>query len=590
MREKDDLLSSSAGGLGSLGAETKPLLQTLLKLKDKEITKSFIQSHVRVESLSQADFVLSLQCFEAVGEAEAAFDFYDAATSKRPELMGEAPLAMLLKAAKKDPVTALQGLNVYRDARRDQVRFPQLHGDSKLALSCLSLLTQSIQADKQIMDEAVGIKTMLQASGAKVDGAIYGSLMALAGKGRDYRAAKAFYEEAVEAGISPSIYMESALLTAAISANKRTDVVAIYKRIVSGEDLLMNAYCVQNMLAFCKRTQDIELALEVNSHWLEVGGESTWAICQEALAVFVSRGIIAEIASRDATIPVARRRPESEDESDSMDRQIAAIDRIMHKVLGTLKTADARRNAPGQKSFAQVMLDPYDQNSQIVPWRVVVILAPILALRGYAEWVFSRLEFSDVHTGSRQQTMVTMALRLGELGRWRELVSLSKRVEAYATTEGVGFHVVAMKVSALCVVALIRSNQIERANYHVVSSMLPLLDSLPSSASTTALEHIFDSNVDFKAKFLGILISHLTDDSRVGPDQRQRHMADDYTAWALDQCNSPAELYMCLEGINPSCAPRVLDSSALSNRLHDFDSHNKSTDRVRSLMKSLEKQ
>ncbi|KAJ1433272.1 hypothetical protein B484DRAFT_394597 [Ochromonadaceae sp. CCMP2298] len=241
MREKDDLLSSSAGGLGSLGAETKPLLQTLLKLKDKEITKSFIQSHVRVESLSQADFVLSLQCFEAVGEAEAAFDFYDAATSKRPELMGEAPLAMLLKAAKKDPVTALQGLNVYRDARRDQ-------------------------ADKQIMDEAVGIKTMLQASGAKVDGAIYGSLMALAGKGRDYRAAKAFYEEAVEAGISPSIYMESALLTAAISANKRTDVVAIYKRIVSGEDLLMNAYCVQNMLAFCKRTQDIELALEVNSH------------------------------------------------------------------------------------------------------------------------------------------------------------------------------------------------------------------------------------------------------------------------------------------------------------------------------------
>jgi hypothetical protein len=100
-----------------------------------------------------------------------------------------------------------------------------------------------------LLEEAVGMKEMLQSKGVKIEGSVYGSLMALAGKCKSYcitiidtfilnihtndaythytalagkckcyPAAQELYIEAAEGGISPTIYMESALLTAAISA------------------------------------------------------------------------------------------------------------------------------------------------------------------------------------------------------------------------------------------------------------------------------------------------------------------------------------------------------------------------------------
>ena len=231
--------------------------------------------------MTQSDLTLAIQSFDSIKRPDAALALYERVTHSHPSLLGKIPLIALLKALKSSPaLVASEGMKIYKSACADTTHFPGLKYDSNTALSLFSSLMASDVFTEQDLSDALMVKDNISQSGVQPASTIYGFLINLACRAKNYPVALEVYKDMLSCSVPTTAHVESCLLVTAWKTKNYRDCWVIYNRIVEDDtlQLQLNCYIVYVMLEVCKRTGETSRGLEIALNWHSNRGMLTWPI------------------------------------------------------------------------------------------------------------------------------------------------------------------------------------------------------------------------------------------------------------------------------------------------------------------------
>ena len=425
-----------------------------------------------MDTITSSDFINVLLGFRAVRDASGALEFYREVNHRSPELIDVKALQALLTVLKFSPELAMVGIDLYCDALKDTVRFPNLSTDAMAVMAANALLMGADATLSDGLTKALKFKDSLYEQGVTVDTAVYASLLILSAKYKDFKVTKAIYEESLQHGLVPTLAMEAALLQTAVHMDEYDECEVIFNRIVTEEHLGLNVKVVESMLEYCRKRQMSDMCVEMANKWMEYGGKYTWSMCESILCTLLTPEQLELVAmfgqdawrQEEPVLPAsdhAERHVEENPTNAStatenptkkspgyrkrppvdvlaVQRETRLIHSIMYQALDALynfqrlnaQHMDVGLVGPNKRPIS-------DQINAHVPIGVLAPLAGIIAARGEADLVFQRLDSSlsshSLSTQRREHRAVlnAMARDLAMLGKGRELLGLSARMNSY---------------------------------------------------------------------------------------------------------------------------------------------------------------
>lgn len=528
--------------------------------------------------LTKDTFVLALECYRNINDAQAALQLYNQTTQQSPDVNTTAALSVLLSVLSKSSTKlSEEGISIYRAALLDS-SFTGLRFDQRVALSALGLYLNTRTTSAELLDDAVHIKTSLQEAGVALNPAVYTTLIRIASRMNNYTMCKSLFEESLAAGVTNNVASEAALLAAAIQNDAIGDCLAIYTRLGAQGSHALNSDVVDQMLGLCKRTGQQQLGLSVLTQWHSTGGALTWPICNRALDLFLTHALIAKLSSTAAS-SVWTVIPPSADTNWSP-KQLKAYQKHVTEMPAVVVEAALRQVMLSLKSFQdrsayvqtqQLTLDSFAAEDPtelpVVPIDILTRLAPLITIRGNLDLVMARLELplsfgTGVRLQQHQQVLTSLALDLAELGHWRQLVSLTKRLRSYSSTQDSLYYGAStmLQLHTFTFVCLMRAGQLRRAQdvarSHILSS-LPITAAIsdskigPISALIQALERAGAGGLSMELAFV----------AQQGVAVLEAAQAQVLVTAILMQCTTVSDLLLCLTSLHKGAINEVSGDS-----------------------------
>jgi hypothetical protein len=140
---------------------------------------------------------------------------------------------------------------------------------------------------EQDLSDALMVKDNISQSGVQPASTIYGFLINLACRAKNYPVALEVYKDMLSCSVPTTAHVESCLLVTAWKTKNYHDCWVIYNRIVEDDtlQLQLNCYIVNVMLEVCKKTGETSRGLEIALNWHSSRGMLTWPLIGNIVAL-----------------------------------------------------------------------------------------------------------------------------------------------------------------------------------------------------------------------------------------------------------------------------------------------------------------
>lgn len=389
---------------------------------------------------------MALRSLVETRDAETALQLFNSADHQQPGLVGPKSFQVLLTALKFSPAHIDSGLQRYRSALSDPVRFPQLDTNVLTAIGVLSLLL-SAPTNPENLQRALAIKASLQSRGAKLDVGFYKHMLLLAEKYNDFFLAEQMYDEFKSSGSGAAVAIEAAFLKTAVTAQRVKVARRVYHNIVTDKQLGLIPDVVESMLRLCRATSNAHLCTTVVGAWLNQGGRLSWAMCEDIVALLMTPRLLQVATSpgysggshTESTMPGARAVPAVVlDLAQDADKQLLAQVRVIHRVVREVSRALEFSAQHSDRTQLLGLSLSENEARAVVPFSLLPPLAVLITHVIESDALFVRLDSahaqpSDARRREEHQIVVRKLARdLAVLGRWRALLSIRQRLEGYA--------------------------------------------------------------------------------------------------------------------------------------------------------------